>query len=187
MQPMKLVRLTILVFFAAASVPARADDADATVVFDGVAFHQASDEKNARERLREYLPEGESFARAGAPETWTRLVSIREIADVDDPEAAARGLVAQRQAPNPLAPSQVAVNPSTGEVLVDFVTWPDDGSFSEFNVFKYAKARKGGGIVISQYARRSYGDEAREAFFAELKRERPRLVELMAKAELLRK
>ena len=82
---------------------------------------------------------------------------------------------------NPDAPSAIIRSPSTGEVIVDFVTWPPDRAFTEFNLFRYGK-RDGGGVVAQQYALRHYGDATE--FLRGLKAERTRLVELMAKEGL---
>jgi hypothetical protein len=70
------------------------------------------------------------------------------------------------------------VQPETGDVIVDFVVWPPDVSFVEFNVFKYSK-REEGGIEAQQYAVRAYGKEGQE-FLKGLKAVRERLVPLMA-------
>jgi hypothetical protein len=41
------------------------------------------------------------------------------------------------------AQSAIIQNPKTGEVIVDFVTWPADNAFVEFNIFKYSRGRRG--------------------------------------------
>jgi hypothetical protein len=51
----------------------------------------------------------------------------------------------------------------------------------EFNIFRYSK--KGGGLLMEQYAQRAYGKDVRE-FLIKLKSERQRLVDLMAKGGL---
>jgi hypothetical protein len=72
-------------------------------------------------------------------------------------------------------------NPATGEVIVDFVTWPADHAFVEFNVFKYAR-RAGGGLIAQQYALRDHQDTT--AFLRGLRPVRERLGGLMAKEGL---
>jgi hypothetical protein len=69
-------------------------------------------------------------------------------------------------------------NPKTGEVIVDFIVWPEDRAFHEFNVFRYGK-RDGGGLVAHQYALRAYGGDATE-FLRGLKERRPKLLDAMA-------
>ena len=57
-------------------------------------------------------------------------------------------------------------NPKNGDVVLNFLVWPDDGSFAEFNVFQYHK-QADGGLVSYQYAARAYGDEV-ETFIKSL-------------------
>lgn len=143
------------------------------IVLDGVTYLLAWEQEEGGATLREYLPEGETL------EHWSHMVAVREWSHLSDPSAAADALLEALARDNPLARSQKLAKPATGEVLVDFVTWPADGSFAEFNVFRYGKAARGKGIVAFQLAWRGYDD--REAFFEALKRERPRLLEVVAK------
>jgi hypothetical protein len=129
----------------------------------------------ADETVREYVPTGETL------ESWTKLASIREYPRLDDPRAVAANLVRALRQQNPAAQSAMIENPATGEVIVDFVTWPADRAFVEFNVFKYAR-KPGGGLVAQQYALRAYQDTT--GFLRGLRPVRERLVELMAKEGL---
>jgi hypothetical protein len=146
-----------------------------SVSFDGVILYLASTNETPNERLREFLPEGQKF------ETWTKLASIREYPKLNDPRAVAENVVRVVKQQNPGAQSAVIQNPKTGEVIVDFVTWPADQAFVEFNIFKYAK-KDGGGLIAQQYALREYKDTA--SFLKALKTERTRLIGLMAKSGL---
>ena len=82
---------------------------------------------------------------------------------------------------NPLASSSLIQNPKTGEVIADFITWPPDQAFVEFNIFKYSR-KPGGGLIAQQYALREYRDTT--TFLKEFKPVRARLVDLMAKGGL---
>jgi hypothetical protein len=82
---------------------------------------------------------------------------------------------------NPAGQSAMIENPATGEVIVDFVTWPADRAFVEFNIFKYARKPRGG-LVAQQYALRDYQDTT--GFLKSLRPVRERLVGLMAKEGL---
>jgi hypothetical protein len=42
----------------------------------------------------------------------------------------------------------------TGEAIIDLLTWAPDSDVMEFNVFKYARAGNGPGLVALQYAQR---------------------------------
>ncbi|MGX1806293.1 hypothetical protein ACWIGI_11310 [Nocardia sp. NPDC055321] len=141
------------------------------VSFDGQVLVLASQSDEAGAWLKEYVPEGESL------DSWTRLAAIRLWSSLDDPLVAAAGLIEALTAQNPDAPSEVRRNPDTGEVIADFITWPSDGAFVEFNVFSYASS-EGGGLWAQQYALREYNDP--EGFLGGLSPVRLRLLGLMA-------
>ncbi len=171
-------RFALLLAAALVAVPAFALDAfpgARAVAFDGKRLAQAAQGGTPVERWREFVPDGEAIAR------WTHLASIREYPGHKDPKALATALLQALKKQNPDAPSSIIQHPATGEVIVDFVTWPPDRAFTEFNLFRYGK-REGGGIVAQQYALRRYGDAG--DFLRGLKAERVRLVDLMAKEGL---
>jgi hypothetical protein len=171
-------RLACAVALLALASPALALDAfptSRTLTFDGKRLVQAADGTTAVERWREFVPAGESIDR------WRTLASIREYPTHTDVRALAGELVRALKRRYPDAPSSIIENPSTGEVIVDFVVWPQDRAFTEFNLFRYGK-RDGGGVVAQQYALRAYGDAT--AFLRALKAERVRLLDLMAKEGL---
>lgn len=127
------------------------------------------------ETVWEYIPPGEKLG------SWTKLASLREYPKLDDPRAVAGNLVRTLKQQNPAAQSAMIENPATGEVIVDFVTWPADQTFVEFNIFKYGR-KPGGGLVAQQYALREYQDTTR--FLRGLRPVRERLVALMAREGL---
>jgi hypothetical protein len=148
-----------------------------SVSFDGRTLVLAWEGENRGERIREYLPDGEKL------DSWTTLASIREYPDLNDPKAVVTNLVRMLRQNHPRARSAVQENPRTGEVVVDFVTWPPDESFVEFNVWKYRRA-EAGGLVAHQYALRDYRDP--KGFLRGLRPVRERLVRLMAEGGLVR-
>ena len=141
-----------------------------TISFDGNVLELASHEDSPSQSLKEFIPAGETL------ETWTKLAAIREYKDFEDSKLMVGSLVKQLNKQYPDSPSSIIENPTTGEVIVDFVVWPPDGSFVEFNVFKYSK-NPTGGLVSQQYALREYKDA--EGFLKGLRPVRERLVELM--------
>jgi len=145
------------------------------VTFDGKRLVLADSGRTPAEHWREFLPAGETFAR------WTVLASIREYPGHADPKALAGELVRALKRSTPDAPMALLEHPKSGDVIVDFITWPPDRAFVEFNLFRYGK-RDGGGVVAQQYALRAYGDPG--DFLRRLKSERPKLVDAMAKAGL---
>ena len=144
--------------------------ANQTIKFDGNVLELASQEESPGQSLKEFIPAGETL------DTWTKLAAIREYKDFDDPKLMVGSLVKQLNKQYPDSPSSIIENPTTGEVIVDFVVWPPDASFVEFNVFKYSKNPEGG-LVSQQYALREYKDA--EGFLKGLRPVRERLVELM--------
>jgi hypothetical protein len=151
---------------AAAPQAVRFDDQTLTLSFEAGA---------SGETLKEYLPQGQKL------DSWTKLAAIREYPNLHDPLALAAGVLKQLKQDYPLSPSSIIQNPKTGEVIVDFIVWPEDASFVEFNIFKYQK-RPDGGVSSQQYALREYKNQ--EAFLKSFRPVRRRLVELMAQQGL---
>lgn len=143
-----------------------------TVIFDGNELHLASSEKNANGLLREYIPPGEKL------DSWTKLAAFRLYPQLDNPATAAANLLRALKKQNPGAKAAMIINPKTSDAIVDFITWPEDTSFAEFNVMKYSKF-SGGGLVMQQYALRAYGDDVMP-FMKNLKSLRTGLVDKMA-------
>ena len=122
--------------------------------------------------IYEYVPAGENLDR------WTRLASIREYHSIENAKALAEGTLQDVKQNYPGAPTQIVENPNNGDVMIDFLVGPPDGSFVEYNVIQYSK-RLQGGTVAQQYARRAYGDDI-AAFTEKLSATRDRLLNEMA-------
>jgi len=143
-----------------------------TIDFDGETLVLAYRAADATDGIREFIPKGETL------EHWTKLAATREYGDLDDPAAMAGAVVKDLKKQYPQSPFKIMENKQTGEVIVDFVLWPDDGSLAEFNVFRYSKNPEGG-LFSQQYALRAYGDDT-EGFLRDLRPVRERLVGTMA-------
>lgn len=143
-----------------------------TVNFDGQTLVLRWEGENPGETIKEYIPADQKL------DSWTKLASIRTYAELDDPAALAGAVIKQLKNDYPDSPCAIIENPETGEVVIDFVLWPADLSFVEFNVFKYAKGEDGG-VIAEQYALRDYDDS--EGFLKGLRPVRERLVNLMTK------
>ena len=104
---------------------------------------------NEHEKLAE-------FTRAGDPlEDWQKLVAVRHYPLANGtPAQAAAAVVRALQATNPLAKFQLLVKEDGSEALVDFITWPKDGTYAEFNAFRYIKKPNQAGLVSYQFAYR---------------------------------
>lgn len=168
---------TLLATLALAKEPATTPAADTnpsppqSVAIDGQTLNLAWQGGTPDEPIYEYIPEGEDL------ETWTHLASIREYHSIEDWKALAEGTIQAVKQNYPGAPTQILENPNTGDVMIDFLVGPPDGSFVEYNVFQYSK-RPEGGTVAQQYALRAYGDTTK--FLKNLETTRTRLLNEMA-------
>jgi len=140
------------------------------VEFNGQRLVFAFEGKNPVEILREYIPTGEKL------DSWTQFAAIHEYPAQIDPMVFARTMADALKKKNPAFQSAIHQNDKTGEVMIDFVMWPADTSFIEFNVFRLQK-KEGGGIVAQQYAVRAY--EKQMDFMKGLAALRAKLLPLM--------
>ncbi len=134
--------------------------AEKTVTVDGRELKLAYEGESGGDTIHEFIPSDETL------ETWTRLAAIREYPDLNNPLDFAEAVVKQLKERKPPANFEMLQNPKNGDVVLNFLVWPDDGSFAEFNVFQYHK-QADGGLVSYQYAARAYGDEV-ETFIKSL-------------------
>jgi hypothetical protein len=125
--------------------------------------------------LAEYVRSGETV------DNWTTLVAVRNFPKLDDPSRAAAQLVETLKTSNPAARFQLLVKEDESEAMVDFITWPKDGAYSEFDVFRYLKRPGYAGLIAYQFAYRftDTGPEATER----IKQDRQRWVEAMSRAD----
>lgn len=177
--------LTLLGLIAKLELDVRADedaagDAPQEVTFDGQKMNLAWQGGEEGAPIYEYLPEGETL------EQWKHLASIREWDAIDDAKELAANTEKTVKESYPGAPTQLIENPETGDTILDFIVGPEDGSFAEYNVFKYSQ-RDGGGVVAEQYALRAYGKQDIEAFLKKLPEVRSRVLDEMAATGLEKK
>jgi hypothetical protein len=139
----------------------------ATVEFDGHTLLFAFKGTNPGEKYREYIPKEEKL------ESWTKYAAIRHYTNHKDPLDFAKAVAQMVKQHNPLSQSAVLHNKETGAAIIDFITWPPDGAFVEFNIFKFQKDGAGG-LIAHQYAVREYGEHTE--FMLGLKELRQRLI-----------
>jgi hypothetical protein len=135
------------------------------IEFDGTRYYLADEQANERESLREYVPTGQLVT------AWDELVSVRTIKGLTDAKAYAANLQRIVLSSSPLAQCVVAQKKKV--IIVDFLTWPEDMSYGEFNMMKVVSSKAG--LTISQYARKWRGDDWGE----KLKAERMRLYDVV--------
>lgn len=156
----------IALCLVAASLMARAEDA--TVEFDGQSYRLdyqgAAQQPSGRQgnSLAEFTLQGETV------NDWTKLFAFYLFPESgDDPVAMAETMGETTKELNPDANFKVIKNPQTGDAIIDFLTWSDGSDVMEFNVFRYARAEYGPGLVAMQYAQRfKLGDMSVEEFRA---------------------
>ena len=146
-------------------------EAPSALEFGKVTFKKAFSDKSEAGPFSEYLPAGQKL------ETWTKLMGYFVFSDPQNPMEAATLLARVVKEQNPGAQANVITNDATGEAIVDFVTWPKDQAFIEFNIWKYRKAPQGG-LIALQYAERAY--DGQTDFLKNLKDRRSFLIETMA-------
>jgi hypothetical protein len=140
----------ILVLLAGLNPLAMAQDA--AITLDGEPFTKRfTGNPPHGDKLLEFVRESESF------EKWTKLIGFRyqQLPRIgNDPRQTAAGMVRVIKQTNPKAQSRVLVNERASEAILDFLTWPPDGKFMEFNVFRYVKSTDGRAVVSLQLAYR---------------------------------
>jgi hypothetical protein len=106
------------------------------------------------------LPDGRpgdgiaEFTLAGETvDDWTKLFAYHAYPEAgDDPVLAVKTLGKLVKENNKDANYALIENEKTGEAIIDFLTWAPDSDIMEFDVFKYARAENGPGLVALQYA-----------------------------------
>lgn len=97
--------------------------------------------------LAEFTLKGETV------ENWTKLFAFYAYPQMgDDPTAAVEAVGKVVKETNPDANYAIVVNEEKDEAIIDFLTWADGSEVMEFNVFRYAPADDGAGLIALQYA-----------------------------------
>jgi hypothetical protein len=141
------------IFAALVATVALARAETPTVEFGGERFtlnfeDQATLEDGSRgEGLAEFTLPGETV------EDWSKLFAYHAYPEMgDDPVAAVKMVGKVVKETNKDANFAIVENEKTGEAIIDFLTWTPESEVMEFNVFKYARAADGKGLVAMQYA-----------------------------------
>ena len=119
------------------------------ITFQNVTLHKAfEDEKNGG-FITEYIPEGETL------EHWNHLFAVRREKIALTPIQRAAGISTHLKKTNPEFRSQVLQDKKTGNAGIDFLIWPEDDSFGEFNTWKFMQGEPGW-LYSFQYGFRAY-------------------------------
>lgn len=158
----------ILTLFAvnAMTLPAFAASA---IELNGTRYELAFVNELPTRSLNEYIPPGETL------DKWTKMLALHIYHNQQiSPEQFALELMKLVVKLNPDAPKPaIAGKSSQGDIVIDFVTWPQDKAYIEYNVFKFKKGNQPGDIIGYQYAMRSYGHPPSDNFMAAIKNTLP--------------
>jgi hypothetical protein len=137
-----------LLAFLAAFLMASLTAAQAqSVTFGGERYSQKYRQNvNAAHSYVELVRDGDSL------QGWTTLVTLHAFPRMQDPTGAAAALVKTVRQRDRSTPINLITNPATGEAMLDFLAFK--GDLVEFNLFKYAPAAGGQGVVAVQFAER---------------------------------
>jgi hypothetical protein len=140
--------LAALLLLAGAPQPAPAQDN--VVVFDGERYARVHRERQSDgARMAQFVREPETL------EHWTRSVAIYRYTKLgDDPTRAALETRDSVMAANPDAQARLVIHSVTRDAILDFLTWPPDGSYLELNVMRYAKDAGGKGLLGFRFVHR---------------------------------
>jgi hypothetical protein len=143
--------LPVLVALLASVSLARADTP--AVEFDGerytLNFEDQATEADGQpgDGLAEFTLAGETV------DNWSKLFAYHAYPGMgDDPVAAVQMLGKIVKENNKDANYAIIASEKTDEAIIDFLTWAPESDIMEFNVFKYARAANGQGLVAMQYA-----------------------------------
>ena len=143
--------LTLFAVLLASISLARADTP--AVVFDDEHYALAFEDQatlpdgEAGDAIAEFTLPGESI------DNWSKLFAFHAYPEMgDDPVAAVETVGKVVKETNKDANYAIVTNDKTGEAIIDFLTWAPESDVMEFNVFKYARAADGKGLVAMQYA-----------------------------------
>lgn len=167
-------RLLMVGALLLATAPVGAAEAVFSAEFDGETYPSQFASEAPGMKLVEFVRESETI------DNWTKLLAVRRLPRLEDPTAAAAELVKRLNESNPLARHRLLTKEGGQEALIDFLTWPEDGSYMEFNVFRYVKAAGASGLISYQFAYR-FSDTSPEAMES-FKEQRHHWIELMTQA-----
>jgi hypothetical protein len=145
------------------------------IQFDGEVFVQQFTNNTSDVKLAEYVRPNETL------KNWTKLIAVRNFIKLNDTKSATVDLAKIVQQHNPQAKFQIFTKDDGSEAQIDFLTWPREGKYMEFNVHRYMKVRDYPGLISYQFAYRfsDTSPNAKEAFM----KNRQRWINEMFKAK----
>jgi hypothetical protein len=169
-----------LMLFLVSMASLRAEDQ--SVEFAGETYHLDYHDRakhpdgSAGDGVAEFTLEGETV------NDWSKLFAYHIYPEVPaDPALAAETLGKTVKDNNKDANYSLTKDDKSGEATVDFLTWAPGSDVMEFNVFKYAKAGDGQGLIALQYAQRF---KSKDIPVEEFRKLRERMVDEMSHTDV---
>lgn len=100
------------------------------------------------QRIAQLLRERET------PNAWTKLVTVRSYPSATNPSTLTGGMIKAVKKRDPQARFKLLENPTTKEVMLDYLTFGVDGEMVEFNLVKLSKQVSGPGVVAFHFVQR---------------------------------
>lgn len=163
---------------AAAATPATPAADGATegqsIEFDGDRYVEQFESATPDFRLMEFVRGDETV------DNWTKLLAVRNFMKLEDPGQSAAAVGKTLQQMQPEAKYRLLEKEDGSEAIIDFITWPADGSYLEFNIHRYLKKPGYPGLISYQFAYKftDTSPESQEKF----QKLRAKWVDEMAKA-----
>lgn len=143
------------------------------ITFQGIEMRKAFQDAKDGTFIVEYLPEGETL------DNWVSMFAVRREAVDALPVEKAKGVAIHLKKINPQFRSQVVVNKTTGVAGIDFLVWPENDAYGEFNSWKYMQGEPGW-LYSFQFGRRGYTDtKSWDELVAFMKRKNEAVNEMM--------
>ncbi len=133
---------------AAAEASPESGDAEAgqSIEFDGDSYVEQFANATPEIRLMEFVRPNETV------DHWTKLLAVRNFTQLDDPGQSAAAVGKTLQQMQPEAKYRLLEKEDGSEAIIDFITWPADASYLEFNIHRYLKKPGLPGLVSYQFA-----------------------------------
>ena len=150
---MRVLPLILAAIVSASTAASVAYAAPPAVEFEGQRYtlgfedHTTLEDGQMGDAIAEFTLPGETV------EDWSKLFAFYAYPQMgDDPAAAVEAVGKAVKEANKDANYAIAIDEETGEAIIDFLTWLPESDVMEFNVFKYARADDGRGLIAMQYA-----------------------------------
>ena len=117
-----------------------------SIEFDGDTYVEQFEIATPEIRLMEFVRPNETV------ENWTKLLAVRNFTQLDDPGQSAAAVGKTLQQMQPEAKYRLLEKEDGSEAIIDFITWPADASYLEFNIHRYLKKPGLPGLVSYQFA-----------------------------------